>query len=328
MKTKTIKEEPSFFRTNFEISRRYFEEAAMAPPDKYKTEVFLQWVNDNGKDLRSISSEDISSFGEYIKENVYPNPNTYIFLVRKLCEWLGKENINLHITEDFPTRFNFKKNQYTKNGYIHGIGGTVERAYNTLLIEVDEINDSVLPICRYFGVMPDKESFINVIQEGSIALFPFYVEKYRNGLIECLENNDPEVKEFFSRYEGNPESLNIAINTKARTRFVKESKRKDLSILLKGETTTIKYFKDSLSLSDNGLRVDHQKFLSIFDDMTRSQQMEQHTHHEEMIEAINRMFGSIPVNWDELKKYVSFSKGRAVVNPESQRKEMYIRLIR
>ena len=199
---------------------------------------------------------------------------------------------------------------------IESIGGNVAIHFNKLSIEVSAMNDNILPLCNVLGLSLSLDEFIEASTKGARELLRIYTEReIQKALDGMTEDEEPDLNHL-KRSIG--ARFNAILKEARRTNWVGD----DLQC-----RHATKHFREALVLDEeSGLLIDGTKYLEIFRAKTDARQMEAHARHQKAVEAINELFYGVPITWEEMRRYFDIECGRVVINPNSERVALYMRI--
>ena len=86
------------------------------------------------------------------------------------------------------------------------------------------------------------------------------------------------------------------------------------------------FFEAIIFNPDEGLSIDADKYLEIYESRTEAEKGEIYRKHIAAAEAINAFFGNTPITKTEMNRYFSFYGKKVIPNPKSTNVQSYMRL--
>lgn len=215
---------------------------------------------------------------------------------------------------------------------IFAIGGKVLSTFLRLRGEVERMNDNSIIVFQRLSMKPDKDTYIRAAINGAEAVQDAFVKSEVEAWLAMWSAGDVEKVDRFRRLGYSEERLLRVLKMEARKKLADTLKM----LAAEGSTAgrgiwhcpmTERYFSDALELDqEEGLKIDCAAFLKIYDRLSEARQMEAHERHLRAAEAMNLLFASHPITWDELQRYFIIEGGTLSINPASENKQAYMRI--
>lgn len=247
---------------------------------------------------------------------------------------------------------------------INRVGGYLEETLTGLISYLDRIDQYALEPLSKLGFTSDLETYLYWAHKNPFAVTKGYVSKEIDKIATKIENEIQKRDEengngdysgipiiekyaksstgknkgriFDSEILHNGEKLRRKLtqkNVQKYNKIAKDALYKKVNWgygyryepILKSIAEDI--FFDAIELSEtDGLTVNKAKFIEIFEDYTKAKESKLYKAHTEIVDAINKFFGCIPITDKELSKYFMLEYGIMKINPKSVNLESYMRI--
>lgn len=233
------------------------------------------------------------------------------------------------------------KNDIFKNEVrIQKIGGRLRSDYYTFRNSVVYVNENYLPLFYLLGFNrpEDRDIVIDCLLSNGITIAAkrayiargmeqaasgeLKLEKLLSKRTLTKEYDTPEEKEKVFKRETH-RALVFRYNK------IEDFWKEEYNPYLYSSFTKLplKLCREALSLSEEGLYIDVDKFIGIYSDHLKASGSKRGKLHQEAADAINRFFGgAVEITNDEMERYFTINHGEVIPNPTSINKEGYLRL--
>jgi hypothetical protein len=235
------------------------------------------------------------------------------------------------------------KNDIFKNEVrIRKIGGRLLSDYYTFRNSVVFVNENYIPLFYLLGFNhpEDRDIIIDCLLNSSITIAAkrAYIAKR----MEQAASGKLKLEKLLSKrtltkeYDTPEEKEKVFKRATHRALVFRYNKIEDIwkeeykpYLYGYGSFTKLplKLCREALSLSEEGLYIDVDKFIGIYSDHLKASGSKRGKLHQEAADAINRFFGgAVEITDKEMKMYFSLSNGIVIPNPTSINEEGYLRL--
>ena len=223
---------------------------------------------------------------------------------------------------------------------VKSIGGKFEDDFYTFRDSVAFINQNYIPLFYLLGFNhpEDKDIIIDCLLSGDSLVYSAKKAYIENGMervasgklsLEKLLTKRLLIKEYPT-----PEEREKRLKTAAhkaltfRYKKLKEIWEKEYEPPLYNSFAKLplQICREALSLSEEGLIIDLDKFIEIYKDHLKASGSKRGKLHQEAADAINRFFNGVEITYKEMERYFILSNGVIKPNPNSMNTESYLRL--
>ena len=230
--------------------------------------------------------------------------------------------------------------KFKNESKIRKIGGRLKGDYLTLRNTVLFVNENYIPLFYLLGFNhpEDKDIVIDCLLNSSITLAAR--EAYIDKRMEQVASGKLKLEKLISKhiltkeYDTPEEKEKVFKRETHRALVFRYNKieniwKEEYKPYLYGSFTKLplKLCREALSLSEEGLYINVDKFIEIYSDHLKASGSQRAKLHQEAADAINRFFGgAVEITKEEMERYFSLSNGIVIPNPTSINKEGYLRL--